>query len=95
MKKSAVAAVAAPLINSLEEYRLLARESDSPAPRGVIGTPATMPMGTIGQVKMSRLICGGNLLSGYAHSRDLIYVSRLPSARVTGARSSGHLQPST
>ena len=26
---------------------------------------------------MSRLICGGNLISGFAHSRDLIYVSRL------------------
>ena len=26
---------------------------------------------------MSRLICGGNLISGYAHSRDLIYVSNL------------------
>jgi hypothetical protein len=28
-------------------------------------------------VKLSRLICGGNLISGYAHSRDLIYVSPL------------------
>jgi hypothetical protein len=26
---------------------------------------------------MSRLICGGNLISGWAHSRDLIYVSSL------------------
>ena len=34
-------------------------------------------MGQIGPVKISRLICGGNLVSGYAHSRDLIYVSNL------------------
>jgi hypothetical protein len=31
----------------------------------------------IGPVKISRLICGGNLISGYAHSRDLTYVSSL------------------
>jgi hypothetical protein len=36
-----------------------------------------MPMGKIGKVEISRLICGGNLISGYAHSRDLIYVSPL------------------
>lgn len=36
-----------------------------------------MPTGTIGKVKLSRLICGGNLINGYAHSRDLIYVSSL------------------
>ena len=39
--------------------------------------PGDMPMGKIGNVKISRLICGGNLISGYAHSRDLIYVSPL------------------
>jgi len=31
--------------------------------------------GRIGNVEMSRLICGGNLISGFAHARDLIYVS--------------------
>ena len=36
-----------------------------------------MPTGRIGNVTISRLICGGNLISGYAHSRDLIYVSPL------------------
>jgi len=33
--------------------------------------------GKIGPLKVSRLICGGNLFSGFAHSRDLIYVSAL------------------
>ncbi len=28
-------------------------------------------------MQISRLICGGNLISGFAHSRDLIYVSPL------------------
>jgi uncharacterized membrane protein YphA (DoxX/SURF4 family) len=40
----------------------------------------TLPMGTIGDKQFSRLILGGNLLSGWAHSRDLIYVSQLVKA---------------
>jgi len=36
-----------------------------------------LPAGRIGQVKISRIICGGNLIGGFAHSRDLIYVSSL------------------
>ena len=86
LKKSAVAAAVAPFVTSLEEYNLLAKESDSAALESVVGTSATMPMGTIGQVKMSRVICGGNLVSGYAHSRDLIYVSKLLKAYFTDAK---------
>jgi len=33
------------------------------------------PKGTIGGLEISRLIVGGNLISGFAHARDLIYVS--------------------
>jgi len=40
----------------------------------------TLPMGKIGGKDISRLILGGNLLSGWAHSRDLIYVSQLVKA---------------
>ncbi len=36
-----------------------------------------IPTGQIGKIKISRLICGGNLITGWAHSRDLIYVSTL------------------
>jgi hypothetical protein len=36
-----------------------------------------MPCGKIGKVKVSRLMIGGNLIGGWAHSRDLIYTSRL------------------
>jgi hypothetical protein len=39
-----------------------------------------MPMASIKQIPFSRVILGGNLLSGWAHSRDLIYVSRLVKA---------------
>lgn len=38
------------------------------------------PKGKIGNVNLSRLIIGGNLIGGWAHSRDLIYVSKLVKA---------------
>lgn len=34
-----------------------------------------IPTGMIKGRELGRLICGGNLISGFAHSRDLIYVS--------------------
>lgn len=37
----------------------------------------TLPAGKIGDHEISRLIMGGNLISGSAHSRDLIYVASL------------------
>jgi uncharacterized membrane protein YphA (DoxX/SURF4 family) len=39
-----------------------------------------IPMGKIKELPFSKLILGGNLLSGWAHSRDLIYVSQLVKA---------------
>ena len=40
----------------------------------------TIPVAKIKNTTFSRLILGGNLLSGWAHSRDLIYVSQLVKA---------------
>ncbi len=37
----------------------------------------TLPKGKIGELEFSRLILGGNLIGGWAHSRDLIYVPSL------------------
>ncbi len=77
LKKSLVASVIAPLAFSREEHALLAGEparSVAPAPPS---SAVRMPTGKIGKLEISRLICGGNLISGYAHSRDLIYMSRL------------------
>jgi len=37
----------------------------------------TLPKGKIGDHEISRLVLGGNLIGGWAHSRDLIYVSSL------------------
>jgi uncharacterized membrane protein YphA (DoxX/SURF4 family) len=36
-----------------------------------------MHRGRIGDLELSRLIMGGNLIGGWAHARDLIYVSQL------------------
>ncbi|MCK5135834.1 MAG: DoxX family protein [Bacteroidales bacterium] len=39
-----------------------------------------VPKGKIGDLEISRMIAGGNLIGGWAHSRDLIYVSKLVKA---------------
>jgi hypothetical protein len=59
-----------------------ASNKESPPAAGVsaaagLGAPALTPMGRIKDLVISRIICGGNLMGGWAHSRDLIYVSRL------------------
>ncbi len=41
---------------------------------------STVPLAKIKNTEFSRVILGGNLLSGWAHSRDLIYVSQLVKA---------------
>ncbi len=77
LKKSALISVGITAGLSFEEQALLAwnqRRQKVEVPEGPIGG---MPMGKIGNIKISRLICGGNLFNGYAHSRDLIYVSAL------------------
>ncbi len=45
-----------------------------------------LPRGKIGKLEISRLIMGGNLIGGWAHSRDLIYVSSLFKAYNTEER---------
>lgn len=48
--------------------------------------PGSLPCGKIGNVSVSRLIIGGNLIGGFAHSRDLMYVSKLFKAYNTEAK---------
>jgi hypothetical protein len=75
LKKSIVGSAVAASALGLEEKALLAAANKPAAPTA--DAVKGMPMGKIGNVKISRLICGGNLTNGYAHSRDLIYVSDL------------------
>ena len=46
-------------------------------PAGLRDLKGQIPKARVKDVEFSRLILGGNLLSGWAHSRDLIYVSSL------------------
>ena len=63
-----------------EEKILLAAMEDGTA-RAKPATPSIAPgslaRGKIGKVSISRLLMGSNLMSGWAHSRDLLYVSQL------------------
>ena len=65
---------------SLEENGLLAalegKTNVSPEEKAE-ATRTLMPRGKIGDVDVSRLILGSNLIAGFAHSRDLLYVSQL------------------
>jgi len=77
--KSILASTAAATLGglSIEEKALLAsmkREPVEQLPGDDIGS---LQAGKIGDVKISRLICGGNLVAGYAHARDLIYTNNL------------------
>lgn len=45
-----------------------------------------LPRGRLGKLEISRLILGGNLIGGWAHSRDLMYVSSLLRAYNTEAK---------
>ena len=80
LKKSVIASAGTALGLSVEERILLAQqEKGQKRPRMELpkGNPKGLPVGKIGKVKVSRLILGGNLIGGAAHSRDLIYVSDL------------------
>jgi len=76
-KKSLMASAAVTSAISFEEKALLAAVSAKAPSQDVKRSPGSLPTGKIGKVEISRVICGGNLIGGYAHSRDLIYVSSL------------------
>lgn len=69
MKGSLLASAALPL-----SFSAASPAASAPAPAG---TSATLPRGRIGRLEVSRLLLGGNLLTHYAHSRDLRYVYSL------------------
>jgi hypothetical protein len=86
VQKSVLASSAAALAFGFEEQALLAKaETKAAAPPRGKAVPG-LPSGHIGKVSISRLICGGNLISGFAHSRDLIYVSELLKHYFTDAK---------
>lgn len=74
-KKAAVVSAAATMGFRFEEKALLAKTSAAVYHRPSPSQP--MPKGKIKDIEITRMFIGGNLTSGFAHSRDLIYVSPL------------------
>jgi len=71
-------AVAGAIVGASAAKGLHAAESESDAAnKPSEPDPGGMLYGTIGNVRISRLMLGGNLVSGYMHARDLKYVNRL------------------
>jgi len=54
----------------------LGQQANAAAQSGATGAGG-MPIGQIKNLKLSRLISGGNLISGWSHARDLRYVHNL------------------
>ncbi|MGE5295066.1 MAG: hypothetical protein ACM3VT_09575 [Solirubrobacterales bacterium] len=69
-------------LRSFEEQNLLAQTSGGgkPAEAKAPAGNSKMAYGQIKNLKVSRVFCGGNLIGGWAHSRDLMYVSDLVKA---------------
>ncbi|MCP4257192.1 MAG: hypothetical protein GY774_06655 [Planctomycetes bacterium] len=77
IKKSVIASTGAGLGLSLEEKILLGRQTSKATKSERNSSGSSLPTAKIGKLNISRLICGGNLINGFAHDRDLIYVSDL------------------
>ncbi|MFC1544877.1 hypothetical protein ACFL4X_01795 [Gemmatimonadota bacterium] len=73
LSKAALGATGASIMLSCEEKNLAQNQAGTPKEPPVKG----LQTGKIGNVTLSRLMCGGNLVSGFAHARDLIYASSL------------------
>jgi len=77
---------------SIEENTLMAAMQDGSAqpnpgsPPKTDIPPGSLPCGKIGKVSISRLFIGGNLIGGWAHSRDLMYASKLFTSYNTEAK---------
>jgi len=84
LKKSIAASTAAASL-TINDKVLSTELKNKPAPAAQNSTSAmqknldtdSLPFGRIKNLKISRLISGGNLISGYAHSRDLRYVGAM------------------
>jgi len=71
-------------LSSFEENNLLAQVAAGGSGKSggeqAKTSDSKMPCGKIKNLTVSRVFCGGNLIGGWAHSRDLTYVSSLVKA---------------
>ncbi len=82
-------------VSALGKATQAAAAADQPgtaAAQVVPGSKGTVPTGKIGKLKISRLISGGNLLSGWCHQRDLLFVASLAKAYLTETKQFDTLQ---
>jgi len=73
------------LLAAVEEGTAKTAEGNREKPKTDI-PPGSLPCGKIGKVSVSRLLLGGNLIGGWAHSRDLMYASKLFTSYNTEAK---------
>jgi hypothetical protein len=73
IRNAAVGATGASVFLSCEEKALMEKSDKQVKEPAISG----LQTGKIGNITMSKLMCGGNLVSGYAHARDLLYASSL------------------
>jgi len=73
IRNAAVGATGASVFLSCEERNLAQKAEKQVKEPPVQG----LQSGKIGNLTLTRLMCGGNLISGFAHARDLIYASSL------------------
>lgn len=76
VKSSLLASAALPLAMNAQSAAP-PEKSSAPQSEAPVPAPGKMPMGRVGGEEFSRLILGGNLIGGCAHSRDLGYVAAL------------------
>jgi hypothetical protein len=76
VKGSATASTGAAIAASLGSTGAKAADN-SGNPRSTPATAEGLPTGKLGDLQVSRLLLGGNLLTHYTHSRDLKYVYSL------------------
>jgi hypothetical protein len=77
VQHSVLASAGAALAMSAVVEPATAQVNDPPPPASTPTVAADMPRGKIGDLEISRLLLGGNLLTHYTHSRDLKYVYSL------------------
>ena len=79
IKKSLLTPAAGALAIHATQNQVLAKDTakQSGAAQNFPASEAELPMGRIKDLKISRILLGGNLLTHFTHSRDLKYVYNL------------------
>jgi len=86
VRNSVLASAGAAMALGADAGKQLAQGATAPAASAPTQPKGTIPKGKIGNMEISRLVLGGNLLSHYQHCRDQLYVFRLVKEYNTDAK---------